>query len=96
MATVTFAIGNIDEYDERKEDFNTYIERLEHWRSANAIKVSIAAGDSEQQEPDRRVSVLLTGIGAKPYSVLRDLLTRAKPREKNCNDLIDTLRLHFK
>ena len=64
--------------------------------SANAIKAPTAVGDGEQQEPDRRVSVLLTAISAKAYSVLRNLLTPAKPSEKSYDDLKEALRLHFK
>ena len=45
MATATFAIGKIEDYDEEKEFFDAYIESLEHWMSANAINAQIVAGD---------------------------------------------------
>ena len=47
-------IGAMCEFDERREEVNSYLERLEQWMLANAIGEPTPAGTA-----DRRVSVLL-------------------------------------
>ena len=96
MAATTFAIGKIDEFDEAQEDFDAYIERLEHWMTANGINEPVPNEAGELVGPDRRVSVLLTAIGAKAYGILRNVLRPAKPSEKSYTEVKGALQSHFK
>ena len=57
MAATTFTIGRIKEFDESKEDIEVYIERLEHWMTANTI----AAPTTDQADA--------IDLGAKTYGI---------------------------
>jgi hypothetical protein len=95
MTSATFAIGRIREFENSQEDIDAYIERLEHWMTANKIDGPPVEED-RQNAKDQRVSVLLTVIGAKSYGVLRNLLTPDKPDDKTYAELVATLKSHFK
>lgn len=70
------SIGKIDVFD---ENWATYIERLEQYFIANNIA------------DNKRVPALLSLIGPKTYSLLRDLTAPLKPSNKNihrdCGDI---------
>ena len=71
------SIGRIKEFREDKEDWDQYMERLDHFFSANGITVA-----------DKKRSVFLTVIGAKTYKRLRSLIAPTKPRETSYEDLM--------
>ena len=52
------------------EDIEQYFERLEMFLAANGVR------------EDNRVGHVLSGIGAKAYAVLRNLLALAEPKDK--------------
>ena len=62
---------------------SSYLERLEIYFDANAVEAS------------RKVSVLLTVIGAKAYDTLRSLLAPTLPRDKTFPELLAVLKQHF-
>lgn len=65
------------------DDWELYQERLEQYFDANLI-------------PDgRKVSVLLTLIGAETYKVLRDSCDPVKPKDKTFNELGEILKKQF-
>jgi len=64
-------------------DRPTYVEQLEQYFQANNIANA------------KKVVTLLTVVGSKTYSLMRDLLTSAKPAEKSFNDIIETVRDHL-
>lgn len=76
-------IGRLDCFDENTEDWNTYIERFEHFLTANDIPA------------ERRVAALLSVIGGKTYSLLRSLIAPEKPGAKSYNEIVQTLQEHF-
>ena len=41
-ASATFAIGRIGEFEDSQEDIDAFIERMEHWMTANKIEGSPA------------------------------------------------------
>lgn len=66
-----------------EENISTYLERAKLYFDANAV------GDA------KKVSVLLTVIEPKNYSLLQSLTAPALPREKSFADLKDALIAHF-
>ena len=64
-------------------DRPTYVEQLEQYFQANNIANA------------KKVVTLLTVVGSKTYSLMRDLLTSAKPAEKSFNDIIETVKRSF-
>lgn len=76
-------IGTITAFDSSTEDWETYIERVELYCSANDVK------------DEKKVAVLLSIIGAKTYGLLRSLLTPEKPNTKTFQQIVDTLKSHL-
>ncbi|PFX20902.1 Retrovirus-related Pol polyprotein from transposon 17.6 [Stylophora pistillata] len=77
------AIGKIESFDETQEKWETYVERMEQFFSANNI------------DEDHQVPTLLSLIGSKTYTLLRDLLTPDKPATKSFREIVTTLRQHL-
>lgn len=77
-------IGSISEYKEGKEDFESYLERLEQWMVANEV------------EDEKKVSVFLSLIGADAYKLLKSLLQPEKPSTKSYDQLTKALSDHYK
>ena len=75
--------GQIQEFDPDVENITAYLEHIDLYFIANGV------------EDDKRVAVLLSVIGGKIYSLLRDLLAPAKPQDKSIADLKSTLKDHF-
>jgi len=75
--------GKIQEYSEEGEDFESYIERVEQYFSANDI------------EDKKKVPIFLTVIGPKTYAILKNLLSPDKPSAKSFKDLTGVLKNHF-
>ena len=76
-------IGEIENFDEARESWETYVERLQHFIAANSI-------DEEHKAP-----TLLSLIGSKTYSLLKDLLAPEKPADKTCEEIVSTLQKHL-
>ena len=76
-------IGQIKEYVERHEDFECYIERVEHFFEANEI------------DEKKRVAVLLTVVGAPTYGLLKNYLALESPSSLKFEDLVGTLKNYF-
>ena len=76
--------GRIDEYHpEGEETWGEYIERLEHFFTANDVG------------QDKRKSVLLSVCGAKAYKLMCNLLAPSKPGEKTFTELVTLLKNHY-
>ena len=78
---VTFGI--LQEFRSEEEGIAAYIERVQVFFKANGI------------EEERQESVLLSVIGGKTYSLLRDLLAPDRPDSKTFTQLAETLMEHF-
>ena len=76
-------IGNIQPFDPNTCDFKLYIERVNLYFEANEIDAT------------KRVSVLLTLIGDRTYSVLKDLLDPDAPSTKTLKQIVDVLTEHY-
>ena len=76
-------IGKIEPFDEGQETWTTYQERLEEYFAVNEIA------------NDKKVSALLTLLGGKTYSLLRNLTSPNKPSEKDYATLVKLLKDHL-
>ena len=78
-------LGKIDEYDADKEDWQQYVERLEHFFIANSITTA-----------EKKRAVLVSVVGATTYRLLRNLCTPDKPGDKTYEELVQKLTVHYK
>ena len=77
-------IGKIESFDDTKENWETYVERLEQFFLANDI------------DDDHKVPTLLSLIGGKTYTLLKDLLAPEKPlASKSFQQIVTTLQEHL-
>ena len=76
-------IGKIDVFDETQESWETYVERVQHFFAANDV------------DDEHKVPTLLSLIGSKTYSLLKDLLLPEKPADKDFNEIVSTLQKHL-
>ena len=77
------AFGKIESFDATKENWETYVERVEQFFLANDI------------DDDHKVPTLLSLIGGKTYTLLRDLLAPEKPATKSFQQIVTTLQEHL-
>ena len=78
-------MGQMEPYDlEKSDEWASYVERLEQFFIANKIT-----------EAEQKVAVLLTVIGSKAYSLLRNLLAPAKPADKDFDEIVQVLQNHL-
>ena len=79
-------LGRIEEFDGSKDcDWQQYVERLEHFFAANGI-----------DDAAKKRAVFLSVIGANTYKTLRNIVSPAKPGEKEYSDLVEKLSKHFR
>ena len=81
MATQYF--GHIETFDPDVDNWTVYLECLEQFFAANSVT------------DKKKVSVLLTSLGKKGYSLLRNLVVPAKPADKGYDDLVRVMKEHF-
>ena len=68
---IMIAIGKIESFDDTNEKWETYAERVEQFFLANDL------------DDDRKVPTLLSFIGGKTFTLLRDLPAPEKPPTKS-------------
>ena len=76
-------IGNLGPYVESEEDFDSYCSRVELFFDANSI------------EAPKQVSTFLTIVGAKTFSLVKDLVSPRAPGECSYAELVRALKSHF-
>ncbi|KAL7853111.1 hypothetical protein SRHO_G00188960 [Serrasalmus rhombeus] len=77
-------IGSVVPFDNATQSWEEYSELLDCFFEANDIK-----------EPERRKAVLLSGVGATTYSLLRNLVSPDLPKAKTYDQLTAELKKHF-
>ena len=77
------SIGKLEEFDETRDDWTAYVERVEQYVLANDVA------------DDKRVPVLLTVIGGKTYNLLRTLTYPDKPSTKSFDQIVAILQGHL-
>ena len=80
---MTATFGHIDEFEEGKEDWIQYVERLEHFFGANNVSTDA-----------KKCSILLSVMGPSAYKLLRSLVSPDKPGEKSYEELVTAMKLH--
>ena len=78
-------LGRVEDFDGNKDDWQQYVECLEHFFVANGIDGA-----------EKKRAVFLSVIGPSTYKTLRNLLYPDKPGDKSYASLVDTLSKHFK
>ena len=81
-ASPTF--GRVQEYEPENELFSAYLEWVQLFFLANGV------------EDDKKVSIFLSIVGSKTYSLLRNLVASALPQDKTLVQLVAILKSHFK
>ena len=79
----------IDSFEEGKETWEHYCERLGHYFIANGI------GDTEEADLSKRRSILLSVCGSKIYKLMSDLLAPNKPGTKTFAELVKLVQDHY-
>jgi hypothetical protein len=76
-------MGKLEPFNEKEDDWASYVERLEMYFVANDVK------------EEKKVAVFISSIGSSTYALLRSLLSPAKPSSKSFEVLCDTLQKHL-
>ena len=79
----TLQLGHLEEFQPEEDSIASYLERVELYFVAN------------DTDSDKKVPVFLSAVGARTYSLLRDLLAPAKLKDQTFQTLADTLKDHF-
>ena len=75
--------GSIGEFDPSKEEWDSYVERLEHYFVANGVS-----------EAAKKRAILLSGCGAETYKLIRNLVAPEKPTARSFEQLKELVQLH--
>ena len=76
--------GKLDEFHSERESWECYLERCEQFFAANDIA-----------DDKKKVAVLLSSIGSKVYSELRDAVAPRKPAALSFTELDETLNARY-
>ena len=77
-------IGSIGNYNEREEEFETYVARMKHYFKANDVPT------------EKQVSVLLTLIGPKGFALANNLLSPKSLDKCKFDEIVESLTTHYK
>ena len=80
----TPVLGKIDEFNQHKEEWPQYVERLGFFFIANSITTI-----------EKKRAVFLSVVGAATYKVLRNLISPELPSEKSYDELVSVLEQHY-
>lgn len=75
--------GRIGEINPQREDWTSYIERLNEYFIANDLK-----------EAAKQKAILLSVVGAETYQLMRSLTAPNKPTEKSFDQLVALVKEH--
>lgn len=75
-------LGTVEPYQDTDE-WTSWAERLELYFDANEI-----------EDAKKRVEILLTNVGTKRYTLIKNLSAPAAPREKTITEIVDLVKNH--
>ena len=81
---MAMTIGKVDEYIHENEEWRHYVERLEHFFTANEIT-----------DKDKKRSIFLVSVGAKTYKLIRSLVTPGDPKDLTYDELAKLDQEHY-
>ena len=76
--------GKIEPFDGGPREWPSYAERIEQYLVANDIA-----------DPKKMVATLLTVVGPRTYSLLRDIVAPTKPSELKYEEIMEKLNKHY-
>ena len=76
-------IGHIDEFKPENEPFPSYMEHVQLFFTANGVGT------------DKQVPVFLSVVGAKTYTLLRNLVAPTPPKDKTIEEIEEILKGHY-
>ena len=99
MAAPSGYIGRLGEFQQSRETFSTYVERLELFFDANNI-VELDTTDEESVRKNCEVqtkmrAIFLTEVGPAVYETVKNLLAPGKPKDTSLQVILKKLRDHF-
>uniref|UniRef100_A0AAV2LW61 Retrotransposon gag domain-containing protein n=1 Tax=Knipowitschia caucasica TaxID=637954 RepID=A0AAV2LW61_KNICA len=77
-------IGTLAAFDAKNQSWEEYCKIMEQFFEANEI-----------DDGDKQRAILLSVVGASTYSLMRNLLSPEKPKEKTYHQLVVLLKNHF-
>lgn len=77
------AVGKIGPFDVAKDNWNSYVDRLDQYFIANALKSEV------------KVATLITVIGNDAYELMVNLCTPEKPSAKTYSELVNIMKGHL-
>ncbi|XP_061156017.1 uncharacterized protein K02A2.6-like [Syngnathus typhle] len=77
-------IGTLAAFDAKNQSWEEYCEIMDQFFEANEI-----------DDGDKQRAILLSVVGASTYSLMRNLLSPTKPKEKTYGELVALLKNHF-
>lgn len=77
-------IGSLGAFDAKAQTWEEYSEILEQFFVANVI-----------EDESKKRAILISVVGPQTYSMMRNLLSPAKPSEKTYLQLVTMLKNHF-
>ena len=90
--------GFIEKFSGKGEEFDTYLERLQFYFTANDLGDITPTDNNAAQvlaRQEKRKSILLSVIGSDTYSLLRTLISPTRPAEKTFDEITTVLLEHF-
>lgn len=78
------AVGSVGSFNSELQSWEEYCEILDYFFIANDI-----------EEAEKQRAVLLSCVGAQTYSLMRNLLSPAKPKDRSYVELVELLNNHF-
>ena len=76
--------GSVGEFDQTKESWASYTERLDQYFAANDV-----------ENTGKKRAILLNSCGQATYQTAKDLFAPDKPSEKTYTVIVDKLMKHF-
>ena len=79
-------LGKVPEFKSEDEEWIQYVERLDFYFIANKHII--------KDDEDQKRAVLLNGVGAKTYNLVRNLVSPAKPSDKSYKEICQLVQAH--
>ena len=76
-------IGKLGEFQEGKETFVNYVERMEQFFVVNEVK------------NEKKVAVFLSVVGPATYGILKNLVQPALPKDKTLQEIVEALKNYY-
>ena len=96
-AMASLLLGSVGEFDPSSESFKVYLERLDQFFVANDIGkcADDASAAVVRAANQKKLAMMISVIGKKTHSTLRDLCSPENPKEKTFEALSEVLQQHF-